>query len=151
MQINLGNGTLESLEQELLPLAIGNPQRPTYRRLARRDLREPLTFALVQRVRRASEACRVPIAPAGATPTPGTATTQDNAGRRDAETARAALARIGARAVKPLLDALADPDATQQGIAIDVLGYVDKQERGTLPALSRSRQGAPIRRCGFAP
>ena len=97
MQINLGNGTLESLEQDLLPLAIGNPERPTYRRLLV-EIYGSLTFSLVQAVRH------------------GTA--------REAADARARLAHIGSRAVKPLLDALADPDVGQQRIAIDVLAYV---------------------------
>jgi tetratricopeptide (TPR) repeat protein len=100
MQINLGKGTLESLEQELLPLAIGEPQRPIFRRLLV-EIYGNLTFGLVQRVRHSSP--------------------------EEAEQTRATLARIGARAVKPLLDALADSDATQQRIAIDVLAYVQNQ------------------------
>jgi tetratricopeptide (TPR) repeat protein len=104
MQINLGKGTLESLEQELLPLAIGNPQRKVYRRLLV-EIYGNLTFALVQRSR--------------------------NGTGKDADDARAALARIGGRAVKPLLDALADGDAGQQRIAIDVLGYVQNKNAGT--------------------
>ncbi len=100
MQINLGNGTLESLEQDLLPLAIGNPERPTYRRLLV-EIYGSLTFSLVQAVRH------------------GTA--------REAADARARLAHIGSRAVKPLLDALADPDVGQQRIAIDVLAYVQNR------------------------
>jgi len=100
MQINLGKGTLESLEQDLLPLAIGNPQRPIYRRLLV-EIYGNLTFGLVQRVRHG--------------------TPQESAD------ARAALARIGARAVKPLLDALADREVSQQRIAIDVLGYVQNR------------------------
>lgn len=106
MQINLGKGTLESLEQELLPLAIGNPQKKIYRRLLV-DIYGNLTFALVQRVKH------------------GTG--------KDADDARVALARIGGRAVKPLLDALADGDAGQQRVAIDVLGYVQNKNAG--PAL----------------
>ncbi len=100
MQINLGEGTLESLEQDLLPLAIGNPQRSIYRRLLV-EIYGSLTFGLVQRVRH------------------GTV--------QDAEDGRASLARIGARAVKPLLDALADQDISQQRIAIDVLAYVQNR------------------------
>jgi tetratricopeptide (TPR) repeat protein len=100
MQINLGRGTLESLEQELLPLAIGAPQRPIFRRLLV-EIYGNLTFGLVQRVRHSA-------------PT-------------EAQEARAALARIGSRAVKPLLDALADADTAQQRIAIDVLAYVQNQ------------------------
>jgi len=103
MQINLGKGTLESLEQELLPMAIGNPQRPIYRRLLV-EIYGNLTFGLVQRVRHGSG--------------------------KDAEDARAQLARIGSRAVKPLLDALADGDAGQQRIAIDVLAYVQNKNAG---------------------
>lgn len=104
MQINLGKGTLESLEQELLPLAIGNPQRKVFRRLLI-DIYGNLTFALVQRSRHGNG--------------------------KDAEVARAALARIGGRAVKPLLDALADGDAGQQRVAIDVLGYVQNKNAGS--------------------
>jgi tetratricopeptide (TPR) repeat protein len=99
-QINLGKGTLESLEQDFLPLAIGNPQRPIYRRLLA-EIYGGLTFGLVQRVRH------------------GTAS--------EARDAREALARIGARAVKPLLDALADQDVSQQRIAIEVLAYVQNR------------------------
>ncbi len=100
MQINLGKGTLESLEQELLPLAIGNPQKKVYRRLLV-EIYGNLTFALVQRVKHGSG--------------------------KEADDARAALQRIGGRAVKPLLDALADGDAGQQRVAIDVLGYVQNK------------------------
>ena len=57
MQINLGKGTLESLEQDLLPLAIGNPQRPIYRRLLV-EIYGSLTFGLVQRVRHGTRAGR---------------------------------------------------------------------------------------------
>ncbi len=108
MQINLGKGTLESLEQDLLPMAIGNPQKPIYRRLLV-EIYGNLTFALVQRVRHGTGA--------------------------DSDAARAALAKIGARAVKPLLDALADQDIGQQRIAIDVLGYV-QNKNAALPLFS---------------
>jgi HEAT repeat protein len=46
---------------------------------------------------------------------------------REVDEARQALARVGSRAVKPLLDALADPDVSQQRIAIDVLAYVQNR------------------------
>ena len=42
MQINLGKGTLESLERELLPVAVGNPQKPIYRRLLIEQLKQAL-------------------------------------------------------------------------------------------------------------
>lgn len=119
MQINLGKGTLESLEQELLPLAIGNPQRKVYRRLLV-EIYGNLTFALVQRVKHGSG--------------------------KDAEDARAALQRIGSRAVKPLLDALADGDTGQQRVAIDVLGYVENKNAGpALFAFAVGNAEAPLR------
>jgi tetratricopeptide (TPR) repeat protein len=119
MQINLGRGTLESLEQELLPLAIGNPQKKVYRRLLV-EIYGSLTFALVQRVRHGSG--------------------------KDAEDARVALQRIGGRAVKPLLDALADGDAGPQRVAIDVLGYVqNKNASAALFSFATGPAEGPLR------
>lgn len=106
MQINLGKGTLESLERELLPVALGNPQKSVYRSLLV-ELYGAMTFPLVHAARLGDAAA-----------------SQD---------ARAKLARIGARAVKPLLDALGDPKHAQQRIAIEVLAYVENKGAG--PAL----------------
>jgi tetratricopeptide (TPR) repeat protein len=106
IQINLGQSTLESLEQDLLPLAIGNPQKGIYRRLLM-QVYGSLTFGLVEQARRGDP--------------------------RAAESAREALARVGARAVKPLLDALASGDVGQQRIAIDVLSHVEN--KNAAPAL----------------
>ena len=108
MQINLGKGTLEQLEQDLLPLAISMPQKPIYRRLLV-EIYGNMTFGLVQRVRHGHG--------------------------KDRDDARAALAKIGGRAVKPLLDALADQDVGQQRVAIDVLGYVENKN-AALPLFS---------------
>ncbi len=105
-QINLGKGTLESLERELLPVAVGNPQKPVYRRLLV-ELYGAMTFPLVHAARLGD--------PAGA------------------QKAKQQLAKIGARAVKPLLDAIADDQVSQQRIAIEVLAYV--QNKGAGPAL----------------
>jgi tetratricopeptide (TPR) repeat protein/HEAT repeat protein len=119
MQINLGKGTLSSLEQDLVPLAIGNPQKAIYRRLLV-EMYGNLTFGLVQRAK--------------------------NGVGKDEEEARAALAKVGQRAVKPLLDALADGDGGQQRVAIDVLGYVANKNSG--PALFGFATGngdAPLR------
>lgn len=106
MQLNLGKGTLDVLERELLPAALGNPQKRVYRRLLV-DLYGAMTFPLVQKVRYGSGA------PAAA--------------------AREELGKIGTRAVKPLLDALADENQAQQRIAIEVLAFV--QNRSAAPAL----------------
>ncbi len=108
MQINLGKNTLDTLERELLPVAVGNPQKPLYRRLLV-ELYGAMTLPLVQRARHEG----------GTSPA--------------AEAAKAELARIGSRAVKPLLDALADDKESQQKIAIEVLAYVQNKSAG--PAL----------------
>ncbi len=106
MQVNLGRSSLEVLERELLPVAVGNPQKPLYRRLLV-ELYGAMTFPLMQKVRAEDRAASAP--------------------------ARAELAKIGARAVKPLLDALADEKESQQKIAIEVLAYVENKSAG--PAL----------------
>lgn len=112
MQVHLGRGTLQTLERELLPVAVGNPQKTIYRRLLV-ELYGAMTFPLVQKLR-------------------ATAQGERNEGAA-AVRARAELAKIGARAVKPLLDALADDKETQQKVAIEVLAYVDNKSAG--PAL----------------
>ncbi len=106
MQINLGKGTLESLERELLPVALGNPQKSVYRRLLV-ELYGAMTFPLVHAARLGDG--------------------------KTAAKAREELSKIGARAVKPLLDALGDKKDQQQRIAIEVLAYV--QNKGAGPAL----------------
>jgi tetratricopeptide (TPR) repeat protein len=115
LQVNLGRGTLTELERELLPVAVGNPQKTIYRRLLI-ELYGAMTFPLVQKVKHGG---------------PGSA---------DAAVARAELAKIGARAVKPLLDALADDKEAQQKIAIEVLAYVEN--KSAAPALYNFATGA---------
>ena len=112
MQINLGKNSLDTLERELLPAAVGNPQKPIYRRLLV-ELYGAMTFPLVQKVRHG-----------GKRGAPGAAA---------AAAGRAELAKIGTRAVKPLLDALVDDKESQQKIAIEVLAYVENRSAG--PAL----------------
>jgi len=106
MQINLGKGTLDALEQDLLPVAIGNPRKPIYRRLLV-ELYGAMAFPLIQMVRHGQPA--------------------------EVESARTALTAIGTRAIKPLLDALSDEKEAQQRIAVDLLGFVDNKSAG--PAL----------------
>ncbi|MEM1031195.1 MAG: tetratricopeptide repeat protein [Myxococcota bacterium] len=113
MQINLGRGTLGSLERELLPVALGNPQKPVYRRLLV-ELYGAMTFPLVTAARQGAET--------------------------SASDARRQLAAIGARAIKPLLDALSDAKVSQQRIAIEVLAYV--QNRAAGPALFNYATGS---------
>ncbi|HVU05745.1 MAG TPA: tetratricopeptide repeat protein [Polyangiaceae bacterium] len=106
MQVNLGRGTLESLERELLPVALGNPMRPIYRRLLV-EIYDSLAFSLVHEA-------------SGADPE-----------RRAA--ARESLKRIGERAVKPLLDALGDDRLAQQRTAVELLSRI--QNASAAPAL----------------
>jgi tetratricopeptide (TPR) repeat protein len=108
IQLELGNGALEAIEHDLLPLAIARPDRPLFRRLLV-EVYGTMTFASVQRVRHGQP--------------------------REAEQARSTLSRIGSRAVKPLLDALTDDDIAQQRIAIDVLSYV-RNTNAALPLLA---------------
>lgn len=108
MQINLGKNTLDTLERELLPVAVGNPQKPLYRRLLV-ELYGAMTLPLVQRAR------------------------HEGGSSASAQTAKAELTKIGSRAVKPLLDALSDDRESQQKIAIEVLAYVQNKSAG--PAL----------------
>jgi tetratricopeptide (TPR) repeat protein/HEAT repeat protein len=106
MQRNLVKGTLTELENDLLPLALGNPSRRVYRRLLI-EVYGHLTFPLVQKVRFGEGA--------------------------EAEAARAQLVKIGARGIKPLLDTLGEEQSAQITTAIDVLSYVGN--RSAAPAL----------------
>ncbi|MFO0569045.1 MAG: HEAT repeat domain-containing protein [Polyangiaceae bacterium] len=104
MQVNLGKGTLESLEKELLPVALGNPQKPLYRRLLV-ELYGAMAFPLAHQTR--------------------------SPDKEVSEKARAELKRIGERAVKPLLDALSDEKDQQQRTAIELLGYIENKSAGS--------------------
>jgi HEAT repeat protein len=103
VQLNLGRGTLESLEREILPVALANPERPLFRRLLV-EIYGALAYPLVHRAR---------------TGTPA-----------ESEAARRALAKLGDRAVKPLLDALSDERASQQQVAITLLAHVASKSAG---------------------
>jgi tetratricopeptide (TPR) repeat protein len=101
MQLNLGRGTLESLEKDLLPIALGNPERPIFRRLLV-EVYGALAYPLLHKAK-----SREPS---------------------EAEEARAQLRRLGERAVKPLLDALSDPREAQQQVAITLLTHVGNKD-----------------------
>ena len=122
MQINLGKGTLESLEQDLLPLAIGNPQKPIYRRLLV-EIYGSLTFGLVQRVRHGSAAGR-------------------GRGARRAGPRRGARGEAAARRARRRGR---EPAAHRHRRA----GVRAEQERGASRS-SRSRPGRPTPRCACA-
>lgn len=113
MQINLGEGTLEVLEQELLPMALAHVQRPVFRKLVV-DLYDQMTSPWIQLA------------------------TSSGASR---ESADANLRRLGARAIKPLLEALADDDPRQQRIAVEILGHLgNPNAAGPLLALAENAE-----------
>jgi HEAT repeat protein len=97
--INQKRGTLEVLETELLPIALGSPQKVVYRRLLV-EVYDNLTAPLIQKMR---------------------------LGGADGDAARARLVKIGARGVQPMIDALGDADVAQQQIAIELLGRVENK------------------------
>lgn len=113
MQLNLGRGTLESLERDLLPIALGNPERSIFRRLLV-EVYGALAYPLLHRARSGVPA--------------------------EVEEARAQLRKLGERAVKPLLDALSDPREAQQQVAITLLTHVGNKDAA--PSLFAYASGA---------
>jgi tetratricopeptide (TPR) repeat protein/HEAT repeat protein len=119
MQVNLGRGTLESLERDLLPLALNSPDRPVYRQLLL-EVYGALAYPLLER-----EKSEQP---------------------KEAEAARTKLDRLGERAVKPLLDALGDPRAAAQEVAITLLSHVQNKSAGaTLFSYATSNGDSELR------
>ena len=106
VQLNQSRHTLESLERELLPVALANPERPLFRRLLI-EVYGASAFQLVNAMNNGTPA--------------------------EAEDARKALARLGDRAVKPLLDALSDERESQQLVALTLLEQMANKNAG--PAL----------------
>ncbi|MBO6937071.1 MAG: HEAT repeat domain-containing protein [Deltaproteobacteria bacterium] len=64
------------------------------------------------------------------------------AGRGD-QSARENLDRLGHRALKPLLEALADPDPAQRRVAVDVLGHLGNPNAAG-PLLAMAEGDAPV-------
>jgi tetratricopeptide (TPR) repeat protein len=97
VQIAPAAGVGEELERDLSQASAAQPTRGVFRRLLV-SYYDSAARPLINRVR------------------------QGNA--REVEQARAALTRMGARALAPLLDALGDSDSAQQQVALDVLGFL---------------------------
>ncbi len=116
MQIHLGQGTLQTVEHDLLPLTIANPRRLALRKLLL-EIYANLTYELVQRVRYGTPSER--------------------------SAAERSLSTIGSRAIKPLLDALVDAESGQQQTAIDVLGFVNNKN-AALPLFTFATGNAPL-------
>ncbi len=120
LQIHLGDGSLEVLEQELLPLALRSTRRPIFRRLLV-ELYGPLVSGWI----RAAQGDGVRAAEA-----------QEN------------LRGLGTRALKPLLEALADSDPAQNEVAVGLLGYLENPNAaGPLLAIAEDEsRGMGLRR-----
>lgn len=113
MQLHWGQGSLSKLETDLLPLALSHPQRPVFRRLLV-EIYDELTRPLLARTR-------------GVNP-------------RSRSAAREQLAKIGTRAVKPLLDTLSDSEVGQQQVALLLLSVLKNRDAG--PALLQFAAGS---------
>jgi tetratricopeptide (TPR) repeat protein len=107
IQIHLGEGTLLELERDLLPLALGHPQRPVYRKLVV-ELYDGLAAPWIEALGRGGES---------------------------AAEAEEQLRRLGSRALKPLLEALSDDDPSQQRVAVTILGHL-ANENAAAPLLA---------------
>jgi len=108
VQLDVSRAHLERVEPALLSLALAHPERPLHRKLLI-ELYGSWLSPLAQRV--AEER----------------ATAED----------RELLARVGRRALKPLLEALLDADPIQRGVALDLLGPMANQNAsGSLLSLA---------------
>ena len=123
MQIHLGDGSLEALERHLLPLALSRSNRPVFRKLTV-ELYDGLTSPLIRVASRGAE------------------------GSSEAE---ASLRRVGARAIKPLLEALADSDPAQRQLAVNMLAHVGNANAASpLLALAESDESVGLRQQALA-
>ena len=106
LQITLGRNRVELLENDLVPLALDNPDRPFYRRLLV-EVYGAIAYPLLHRI--------------------------ESSDPNEVKAAEGELKRLGERAVKPLLDALGDSRGSQQETATTLLTYVGNPSAG--PAL----------------
>lgn len=114
VQIAPAAGVGEELERDLSNASAAQPTRGVFRRLLV-SYYDSAARPLINRLRQGSA--------------------------REAEQARAELARMGARALAPLLDALGDTDSTQQQVALDILGFLaNPNASSALVTLAESAQ-----------
>ncbi len=104
LEINLARRSVDKLEADLLPLALGQPKRPLYRRLLL-EVYGAEAYPLVHRAQSSSAA--------------------------DQAAARAELARLGERAIRPLLDSLGDERVELQRTALSLLSHLQTRGAGT--------------------
>ncbi len=97
LEINLARQSVDKLEADLLPLALGQPKKPLYRRLLL-EVYGAEAYPLVHRAQSGAPAER--------------------------KAAREELARLGERAVRPLLDSLGDERLELQRTALALLSHL---------------------------
>ncbi|MDH5494064.1 MAG: tetratricopeptide repeat protein, partial [Myxococcales bacterium] len=97
MELDSALGTLEALEGDLLPLSISHTRRTIFRKLVV-DVYDAMLSPRIEQS----------LGPEGGE-------------------ARATLHRFGARAIKPLLEALADETPTQRGVALRLLPHLGNE------------------------
>lgn len=102
-EINVSAGTLPDLEHELFQVALGRPNTPLYRELLV-EIYGALTAPLIS----------------------GAASANADVRAKNEH----ALAQIGERAIKPLLDALNDPNGKQRQFAIELLSHLHNPGAG---------------------
>ncbi len=110
VQLDVSRSHLERVEPALLALALQHPERP----LHRKQLIELYSVWLTPLAQRVSD-------------------------ERASVEERELLARVGRRALKPLLEALLDDDPLQRGVALDLLGVM-ANENAAGPLLSLAEQ-----------
>ncbi len=112
IQLDVSLAHLERVEPALLALALAHPERPLHRKLL------------------------IELYGSWLTPLAVRVTAQ-----RATEPERALLVAIGRRAIKPLLEALLDPDPLQRGVVLGLLGAMGN-ENAVGPLLALAEQGA---------
>jgi tetratricopeptide (TPR) repeat protein len=114
VQIAPAAGVGEELERDLSQASAAQPTRGVFRRLLV-SYYDAAARPLINRLRQGTP--------------------------REVEQARTELARMGARALAPLLDALGDTDSSQQQVALDILGFLaNPNASSALVTLAESAQ-----------
>lgn len=116
LQLHVSDGSLNVLEQDLLPLSLSRTNKPVYRSLLL-DLYRAWMLPLAQQARSPDQTISAK--------------------------AREQLVALGQRSVKPLLDALGDPKPEQQRTAVELLTYI-QNPNANLPLMAYATgTGAP--------
>ena len=119
IQLHLGDDSLATLEADLLPLALGHPQRPIFRRLV------------------------VELYDVLAQPEHVVGTSDADATQASETSETSTLQAMAKRAIKPLLEALSDQDPDQQRAAVRILSRLH-HPNATVPLLALAESEADM-------